>query len=268
MMVLKLSCWQATSFHFLSLRIQAPGMKRSKIMKKLLRVVSIIMMVMGLLLAFTLIMSFTTRPYYAHHWLGTGIERNCTEPEAIVLFGAGGMPSGENMVRIYYAAEAYRQLPHCTIYLCLPGDTMHATGSLSLMAKELVIRGVPEKMINYIPQGKNTRAQVLELAGIKNGEILEKCLLVTTSPGHMRRCILSLRKAGFNSLIPFPAFEVPLEGELRFDDQELGGNRRLIVPSAGQKLSLRYEIWTQMNYQLICAREFVALAYYWVRGWI
>lgn len=243
-------------------------MKRSKILKKIVRVLIVILAISGTAFLFLLALAFTTRPYYAHHRLGTGIENTCSEPEAIILFGAGGMPSGENMVRIYYAAEAWNQFPHCPVYICLPGDTADEKGSLRMMMQELMIRGVDQGKIQFIAEGQNTRAQVLELAGLRNGKIKSGCLLVVTSPGHMRRCVLSLQKESFNSLIPFPAFEIPLEGELRFDDQKLGGDRRFIAPSAGQTLTLRYELWTQLNYQLICAREYVALAYYWVRGWI
>jgi uncharacterized SAM-binding protein YcdF (DUF218 family) len=243
-------------------------MKRSKLLKKIVRVLIIILSIAGSAFLFLLAMAFTTRPYYAHHWLGTGIENTCSEPQAIALFGAGGMPSGENMLRIYYAAEAWKQFPHCPVYICLSGDTAEEKGSLRMMMQELMVRGVEEGKIQFIAEGKNTRGQVLELAGLRNGKLKSDCLLVVTSPGHMRRCVLSLQKEDFNSLIPFPAFEIPLEGELRFDDQKLGGDRRFIAPSAGQTLTLRYEIWTQLNYQLICAREYVALAYYWVRGWI
>lgn len=243
-------------------------MKSGKITKIIVRVFYLILSITGIILLIPFVLAFTTRPYYTHHWLGTGIENTCVEPDAIVLFGAGGMPSGDNMVRIYYAAEAYRWFAHCPVYICLAGDTSLTSGSLQLMANELILRGVPDTMIRFVSEGKNTRAQVLELAALNNGNLAENCLLVTTSPGHMRRSLLSLKKAGFNTLIPFPAFEIPLEGELRFDDRELGGEQRIIAPSAGQALSLRYEFWTQMNYQLICAREFVALAYYWLRGWI
>lgn len=223
---------------------------------------------MGVLLLFSLIMAFTTRPYYTHHWLGTGIENTCSEPEAILLFGAGGMPSGDNMVRIYYTAKAWRQFSHCPVYICLPGDPKEEKGSLQMMAGELMLRGVETNKIKYIPDGKNTRGQVIELAEADNGQLSPACLLVITSPGHMRRSVLALKNVGFQSIIPFPAFEIPLEGELRFDDRELGGERRFVAPSTGQTLSLRYELWTQLNYQLICAREFVALGYYWLRGWI
>jgi uncharacterized SAM-binding protein YcdF (DUF218 family) len=243
-------------------------MQESKVLKKTGRVVHIILSLAGGVLLLSFILAFTTRPYYTHHWLGTGIENTCFEPEAIVLFGAGGMPSGDNMVRIYYAAEASLQFPECPLFICLPGDKTEEKGSLQMIVMELVIRGVDPVMIRYIPEGKNTRAQALELASTENGKLLPACLLVITSPGHMRRSILTLKKAGFDSLIPFPAFEIPLEGELRFDDDELGGERRFISPSTGQTLTLRYEIWTQLNYQLICAREFMALGYYWLRGWI
>jgi uncharacterized SAM-binding protein YcdF (DUF218 family) len=243
-------------------------MKRNKLIKTSGRFFTVLLAVAGVIFLSIILLAFSSRPYYVHHWLATGIENNCYEPEVIVLFGGAGMPSGENMMRVYYAAEAWRQLPHCPIYICLPGDTTEDKGSLAMMAGELILRGVEPDMIRYEPEGKNTRGQAMELAAMNKGQLLNRCLLVITSPSHMRRSILTLKKTGFSFLIPFPAFEVPLEGELRFDDDKLGGDRRFIIPSAGKSLSLRYEMWTQLNYQLICAREFVALGYYWLRGWI
>lgn len=243
-------------------------MQGSKVLNKTGRIIIIILSLAGGVLLLSFFLAFTTRPYYTHHWLGTGIENTCSEPEAIVLFGAGGMPSGDNMVRIYYAAKAWRQFPNCPVYICLPGDPKEEKGSLQMIAGELMLRGVDTGMIKYIPEGKNTRGQVIKLAETNNGQLNLACLLVITSPGHMRRSVLALENVGFQSIIPFPAFEIPLEGELRFDDRELGGERRFVAPSTGQTLSLRYELWTQLNYQLICAREFVALGYYWLRGWI
>ena len=243
-------------------------MKRGWILDRMLRLLTVFLAVAGGMGLVILALSFSSRPFYTHHWLGTGIQNSCSEPGLIVLLGAGGMPSGENMMRIYYAAEAWKQFSHCNIFLSLPGDTADEKGSIALMKQELIMRGVSPEKIRYEAKGKNTRGQALELAGMDNGGLLQACALVITSPGHMRRSILTFRKAGFHFLIPLPAFEIPLEGELRFDDDELGGERRFVAPSTGQTLTLRYEIWTQLNYQLVCAREFVALGYYWLRGWI
>ncbi|HHN47886.1 MAG TPA: YdcF family protein [Bacteroidales bacterium] len=242
-------------------------MQRFRILRIVLRIAKSALIIAGCLLLFFVVMAFTTKPFYMHHRLGSGIEQNCFEPEVIVMLGAGGMPSGTNLMRLHYTAEAHRLFPDCMIYLLHPGDTSDARSSLMLMAQELIIRGVPEHMIRFLPRGKNTRAQALEFYEDVCKKSDPACVLLVTSPSHTQRSVLSFRKAGVHNLIPFPAFEIPFEGELRYDD-DLGKKRRIMAPETGGTLSLRYEFWTQMNYQLIILREYLALAYYWVRGWV
>ena len=91
-------------------------------------------------------------------------------------------------------------------------------------------------------------------------------LLIVSSPGHIRRAVLAFRKAGFKRVDGLPAYERAIEADILFSGGRLGG--RKIIPDIGENLSLRYEFWTQMNYELIVVREWFALGYYWVKGWI
>jgi uncharacterized SAM-binding protein YcdF (DUF218 family) len=232
------------------------------------RMVKWIFIGLGSVMLFILLLSLTTRPYFLHHWLGTGIKSDTCRTETIVLFGASGIPSGESLVRTFYAAQAHKAMPEVPIYICMVGDTTNKNGSPYKIAAELELRGVPPANIKLLMKGKNTRGQVLELSGMSLGAVKNSCILVVTSPTHMRRCLLSLKKEGFQHLAALPAFETPLDGELLFDDAQLGGKRRVITPDAGQNLDLRYEMWTQLNYLLMSTRELAALSYYWMRGWI
>ncbi len=233
-----------------------------------LRWLRYVMIALATFLIAIIALAFTTKPFYNHHWLGAGIEATCSIPSAIVMLGGGGMPASNNLIRLYYTAAVYKEHPHCMVYLSHPGDSADRASSLRLMADELLLRGVPQNKISFLTEGKNTRFQALEV----HEKIVHSqgvgCLVLVTSPSHMRRSILSFRKAGIEHIIPVPAFENPFEGDLVYVDEEVGGNRRMIAPSTGDNLNLRYEFWTQMNYQLICAREYTALVYYWLRGWI
>ena len=63
-----------------------------------------------------------------------------------------------------------------------------------------------------------------------------------------------------------PAFEHAIESDITFDARKLGGRR--FIPDIGNFISLRYQFWTQMNYELLIIREYVALGYYKLKGWI
>jgi hypothetical protein len=115
-------------------------MQRFSVLKIVILIAKTTLITAGCLLLFFVVMAFTTRPFYMHHRLGSGIEPYCFEPEAIVMLGVGGVPSGTNLMRLHYTAEAHRQFPDCPVYLAHPGDTLDVRSSLMRMAQELIIR--------------------------------------------------------------------------------------------------------------------------------
>ena len=76
----------------------------------------------------------------------------------------------------------------------------------------------------------------------------------------------SYRKAGFTRVDGLPAFEATLESEAAFNALKLGGRR--FIPDVGEILALRYHFWTQLVYELLTLREWAALGYYRMMGWI
>ncbi|MDP4282696.1 MAG: hypothetical protein Q8867_11215, partial [Bacteroidota bacterium] len=83
---------------------------------------------------------------------------------------------------------------------------------------------------------------------------------------HMYRSCLAFRKAGFVRIDGLPAFDNELESDLFFKDKQLGG--RKWMPGIGENLTVRYRFWTQMKYEVIICREYLAIGYYWLKGWI
>jgi hypothetical protein len=63
-----------------------------------------------------------------------------------------------------------------------------------------------------------------------------------------------------------PAFENTIESDLSFDDSSLGGKKW--IPGIGKNLTVRYEFWRQMRYEELILREWMAIVYYKVKGWI
>jgi hypothetical protein len=57
-----------------------------------------------------------------------------------------------------------------------------------------------------------------------------------------------------------------LESELSYKDKDLGGNR--IVPAVDESILLRYKFWTYLQYEVSILREYTALFYYKLKGWI
>ncbi|MFH1936694.1 MAG: ElyC/SanA/YdcF family protein, partial [Bacteroidota bacterium] len=91
-------------------------------------------------------------------------------------------------------------------------------------------------------------------------------VLLITSPEHLYRAVLTFRKAGFEQVNGLPAFESDVESDISFSSKKLGGRRW--VPDVGESITLRYQFWTQLQYEILILREWMAIGYYWLMGWI
>lgn len=206
----------------------------------------------------------TELPFWGYHWLGTSQSELKWQPETIVLLGGGGMPSQSNLMRSWYVEKAAKSFPEATIIIAMPGEITDSLSTPQLMKKELLIRGVDAAMISFEAKATNTRAQALNCQGHVK---MQTPILLVTSPEHMLRSVLSFKKAGFEKVNALPAFENAAEADFSFTDDELGGNT-ILVPDVGKNINMRYQLWNHLKYEILIAREFVAMSYYKVRGWI
>ncbi|MFO7616771.1 MAG: YdcF family protein, partial [Bacteroidales bacterium] len=169
-----------------------------------------------------------------------------------------------NLIRTWYAARTGNRYQEALLVIALPSDTTNRESSAHQIKNELIIRGINEDRIRFEPEGTNTRSQALRLVELTGGHVP---VAVVTSPEHMKRSILTLGKAGFSQLWGIPAFENPNDAPLEFEDESLGGKQKG-VPKIGRNLGLRYHFWTQLHYERLVVREYLALAYYKMKGWI
>lgn len=229
-----------------------------------LRILRNIVSVVGIFFLLCVVLALTEKPFWGYYWLGTSKTEMKWKPEIIIVLGGGGMPSQSNLMRGWYAASAAKSFPEAKVILSMPGDISDSMSTPRLMKKELILRKVSAENISFEKQGTNTRAQALNCADIINSNTP---VLLITSPEHMRRAVLCFKKAGFQKVNGLPAFENALEADLKFDDDKLGGNKTL-VPDVGENINARYQLWNHLKYEILFAREIVALTYYRLRGWI
>ena len=243
----------------------------------------------GCLVAVAVILAFTSAPFWIWYGMGTkkaGINR---PPDYIVLLGGGGMPSESGLMRTWYTAKVAKYFPVAQIIIALPGNPTDSSSAINLMKQELVLRGISPERILFEDLGTNTRSQALNIyKRISNIEqrnmnnernqhssfvirhssfvTCHSSLLLITSPEHLYRAVLALKKVGFLKVDGVPAFEQAIESDITFNARKLGG--RKFIPDIGSNITLRYQFWTQMNYELLILREYAALAYYKLKGWI
>ncbi len=174
------------------------------------------------------------------------------------------MPSESNLMRSWYVAKAAKSFPEAKVIIAMPGELDDSLSTPQKMKQELVLRGVNSLQILFENEGTNTRSQAL---ACKNMLDTDKPVLLVTSPTHTRRSVLAFQKAGFTKVNALPAFEDVAEADFTFNDDELGGNKKMI-PDVGSNISVRYKLWDYLKYEITIARELLALAYYKIRGWI
>jgi len=261
-------------------------------MKKFVRILRIFLITMGGLFTLGVVLAFTSGPFWM--WYGLSMSKAGVNrpPDYIVVLGGGGMPSETGLMRCWYAAKTANYFSRAKVIIALPGDSRDSTSSISGMKKELVIRGIEPERILLEDSGTNTRAEALYIKTIisniecrilnveRKSSLSEKLqhssfniqysqfksILIVTSPEHLRRAVLTFKKAGFVRVDGLPAFEEAIESDITFMGKSLGG--RLWVPDIGNNITLRYEFWTQLHYEELLLRELFALGYYKLKGWI
>ncbi|HLN74654.1 MAG: YdcF family protein [Methylococcaceae bacterium] len=242
-------------------------MAKMNLIDRLWKVMRSILAALGIIFLILLIISFTTWPFWGYYWLGTSKSRISGKPDYIILLGGGGMPSESNLMRAFFVFKAATDAPDSKIIISIPGDISDPNSTARLVAAELVSKGIDSMRIDYEQIGTNTRSQALQLQQFHSDRLMDKSILLVSSPEHMRRAVLVFQKAGFKNINALPAFENALEANLYFKDEDLGGNK-LPIPDIGNHTSVRYQFWNHLKYEILIAREMAALGYYKLRGWI
>ena len=205
------------------------------------------------------LLAFTEIPYWAYYTLASVEEVIEGKPKTIVIMGGDGMPSPSGLMRCYYGAEKALLFPEAKIIIALPSSEEDSSKQLHLMAHELVLKGVDTNRIQFAKKGFNTRSQAQEIAALLTDK--SENLLIVSSPEHMFRCIASFKKLGFKHVGSNPAFEKP-NSEKQLKDKSKERDKRI------RNLTLRYNLWSYMQYEIIVLREYLAISYYWFKGWI
>ncbi len=205
------------------------------------------------------ILSFTDIPYYAYHYLGTCNSKVYYKPQVIVLLGGAGMPSPDGFMRTYYTTLAANKFKDAKIIIALPKNEGDSIDQPRQMANELVLHGIDSSRIFFEPLGFNTRSQAENIAGKFSSQA--SSVLLVTSPEHMYRSVETFKRSGFKTVSGMATFEKPPDEE-KIEDTENSSDTRVKSPD------LRYNTWSYMHYELLVMKEYCAITYYWMKGWI
>ncbi len=219
-----------------------------------------ILLFIGIVGTIMILLAFTRIPFDAHRALAS-IDRICTDQvDRIVILGGSGMPSGPELLRLHHGALEAARSPEASVYVVHPKDT----AVMQEMVNELILKRVEPERIVRILEGTNTRGQAIALAAAIEGK--DERIAIVTAPENMYRTLAAFRSVGFTRSCAAPAFDHAMFVNLDYDHRRIGGNKA--VPDVSGSLDLRYNFWNYLKLEITCLREYVAIAYYKLNGWI
>ena len=222
-----------------------------------LRRIAFLTGIMGLLM---IALAFTRIPFDIHRWLGrAGVE---CRGEEIVVLGGSGMPSGPELLRLHRAAELAHEDMSRRITVIHPGEP----AVLEEMVQELVVRGVGRDRINTLNDGENTREQALIFW--KRNSSLRSSVILVTAPENMYRSVRAFRcvEHGSGRVCGASAWDHAMDHDLAYRHGAIGG--KAWTPDVSDAPVLRYTFWNYLRLEITCLREFAAILYYKLNGWI
>lgn len=217
--------------------------------------------VLGCIFTLFLILAVTPAPFYMHYHLGQDPNRDTTqifEPQHVIMMGGAGMPSAGNLMRLYYTA-GIAKFYECPVTIVHPYDSVCHAKMDEFLENQSVMNSVFHDTI-----GTNTRSQVLGLAE-NHPELLTAKIMVITSPEHLKRTVKCFNKAGFQEVRGVAAYEGTVDFDLSLRMQKLKGNKT--IPNV-ESTKLRYTFWNYLKLEIDTYREYFALFYYKIKGWI
>lgn len=229
--------------------------------QKIIRFFTYVLITLGSIFFLMIVLAFTRIPFDWHYSLGAKTAAFNFTPDYIIMLGSGGMPDEQNLIRLYYTAAYADEYPEAKIIVTHPKDTV----TVNLMLNELYNRHIDTVRISTELRGTNTRAQALTILEDYKG-IESKNVLLLTSTENVYRTLQTFRKAGFKNVGGKPAFENAMHVNLKYDHKGMGG--KVYVPDVSGDLTLRYNFWNYLKLEITCFREWMAIAYYKLNGWI
>ena len=208
-----------------------------------------------------IVLAFTSLPFHAHRALGTAAGLCENKVDFIVVLGGSGMPSGPELLRLHHAAEFAGKYQTSRVMVVHPKDS----AVMRSMVEELLMRGIMADRIDTMLRGTSTREQALELVSYPRID-RNASIAIVTAPENMYRSVQTFRKAGFKDVCGLPAFDHAMFIDLEYDHKKLGGSG--YVPDVSDDTSLRYTFWNYLKLEITCLREYAAIGYYRINGWI
>ena len=104
-----------------------------------------------------IVLAFTSAPFYSYFSLGQHPDKEAqiSVPKGIVMFDGSGMPSEDNLMRLYHTSAL-------ALHFDVPVILVHPEDSICQAEMTRLLRQDSIDSILYMTEGGNTRSQALE----------------------------------------------------------------------------------------------------------
>lgn len=240
--------------------------KIKKISTKILHYTRYVTLTIGIIFILLMLIATTSLPFWARYQLAVSKSNIPENTQSILVMGGGGFPSESVLMRLWYTLELANHFPNAKIIVATPGSISDSTSTIFKMIDFLKGNQIDSTRILYENIGINTRHQALLCKQLYEKQQFNKPLVIVTSPTHIYRTVKSFQKVGFEMVSGRPTFEAMLETDLRYKEKMLGGNK--ITTGTSKSITLRYNFWNYLKYEIEVIREYAAILYYKMKGWI
>ena len=235
------------------------------------------LLLLGLLTLLVIAAQFTNLPWRTYKSLSEVPDPDPAAPTHILVMGGSGIPGESGFSRTYFGAQAALRNPQAEVLIAMPLGTNESFASRAYL-DEFRLRGVAGERVRILAGGRNTREQALRLAEALSEQTHFIRVLIVSDPYHIRRTAACVRKAFADNhlkvrLDGLPVFPLSIEAPLEFIARDLdapgpGPAARAAIPDIGSSLRFRYNLWVNFSYTQAVLREYTALLYYRLRGWL
>lgn len=240
-------------------------MQAKFIVKKITKGLTIFLSIIGILTILAIGISFTSMPFWGIYALANHSDEIHENPDYIICMSGSGFPGESTLLRLYYTGEIALLYPSSKVIIAFPANDQN-NGTLKKINKELYQQGIDSTRILFAIEGTNTRGQAIDIKEnwIPNPE--KHAVLLITSPIHTYRSYKVFKALNFKKIKTFATFENDISISLTYDSDSIGGKKHL--PNIGNNTQIRYQFWNHLKYEIALLREYTAIIYYKIQGWL
>ncbi|HRH99664.1 MAG TPA: hypothetical protein PK006_01315 [Saprospiraceae bacterium] len=213
---------------------------------------------LGFFTVFICVLAFSSMPYREFRRLSVVEPRSSFVPQWIICLSGNEYPSPDALGLFFELGACIKKYPHAQSIYSFPCNS-NCDSKKAALIEELKLRTDSLTHFSIFTEGYNSYSQLYKIAEQLNFKT-DAIMLIAPAP-HTFRSIAVLKKMGFTNVCGYSSLSIPFSNEELSQISKMPYGRQ--VP-----MDLRYNFWNYLKYEIEIGREWIALLYYKINGWI